>query len=279
MHAKDTGNFVVFLRSFMLDPMRALPRSRLSPVAWLALSLGAHGGVVPAALWGSGLHRDTSSAPSLALRAAPAQVGETFEVPVEEVDRGGAPPAEETAPAEVSEVAPATEGAHARASRPSQHATSVSAAEGGGSGSASFGAVGERSAVDIATAFTRGFPQAASADVAWTNAPFGSAGSEDVRLTLDETGALVSVLTGGAPSSALAAGVNRTVALIRARSFVAAGRETHLRVTATVSPDQVHDGLHGDVFAIGGSFDRGEGSGFFALAVGRRIDVKVREVR
>jgi hypothetical protein len=46
-------------------------------------------------------------------------------------------------------------------------------------------------------------------------------------------------------------------------------------VVATVTPDSVHDGLHGDVFAIGGSFAGGEGSAFFALAIGRRIDVRV----
>src|SRR4029079_13852649 len=39
-----------------------------------------------------------------------------------------------------------------------------------------FGAVGERGAVDLATAFTRGFPQAASADPIWARAPFGPTG-------------------------------------------------------------------------------------------------------
>jgi hypothetical protein len=48
-----------------------------------------------------------------------------------------------------------------------------------------------------------------------------------------------------------------------------------LRVSATVSNDSVHDGLHGDVFALGGSFSETEGDAFFALAVGRRIDVRI----
>ena len=62
-----------------------------------------------------------------------------------------------------------------------------------------------------------------------------------------------------------------------ARSFTATRATTRLHVVATVSQDQVHDGLHGDVFAIGGSFAGTEGSGFFALAIGRRIDVRVTE--
>ena len=51
---------------------------------------------------------------------------------------------------------------------------------------------------------------------------------------------------------------------------------TKLRIVATIGADSVHDGLHGDVFAIGGSFAEGEGSAFFALNVGRRIDLRVR---
>jgi hypothetical protein len=133
--------------------------------------------------------------------------------------------------------------------------------------------------VEVATAFTRGFPQAASADPLWLAAPLGSAGTVEVTLTLGDDGALEGTRTSGSPGDALAEGVRRTVALIRARAFVADRKETRLRVTATVSTDEVHDGLHGEVFAIGGSFEKGEGSGFFALAVGRRIDLRVEVVR
>jgi hypothetical protein len=51
---------------------------------------------------------------------------------------------------------------------------------------------------------------------------------------------------------------------------------TRLRIIAKVAPDEVHDGLHGEVFAIGGSFGTAQGSAFFALAIGRRIDVQVQ---
>ena len=50
------------------------------------------------------------------------------------------------------------------------------------------------------------------------------------------------------------------------------GKVTKLRLSATVSPNTVPDGLHGDVFAIGAADDEG----FFALSVGRRIDLRVR---
>ncbi len=138
-----------------------------------------------------------------------------------------------------------------------------------------FGAVGERGAVDLPTAFTRAFPQAASADPAWSRVPFGAAGDCDLTLTLDENGKLMSTTVSPGAPAALKTGISRTVALIRGRAFTAAGARTRLHVTASVAPDQVHDGLHGDVFALGGSFTGGQGNAFFALAIGRRIDVRI----
>jgi|GEM_PF-879581 len=141
---------------------------------------------------------------------------------------------------------------------------------------AAYGALGERGAVDLATAFTRAFPQAASADPSWLTAPFGGAGSADVALTLDPSGRLAAASVGAGASSALRRGIDRTLALIRGRSFTSRARVTTLRLAASVAPDAVHDGLHGDVFAIGGSFAGSGGSAFFALAVGRRVDLSVR---
>jgi hypothetical protein len=257
---------------------RSPVRSR-TLLAWLAVSVVAHGVGVRVALRGPGSHR-ALTADDLTKHPASPQVGETFEVPIEELDRGGAPPSDETSP---EPTAVPSDGPSERArpeSRPGHSVTSASPSGPGGSETLSFGAVGDRSAIEITTAFTRGFPQAASTDPLWVSAPFGPAGSADVTLIVDETGALVDTRVTGAPSAALAAGVRRTLALIRARSFIAAGRETHLRITASVTPDEVHDGLHGDVFAIGAPpVDHGEGTGFFALSVGRRVDVKVREVR
>jgi hypothetical protein len=140
-----------------------------------------------------------------------------------------------------------------------------------------FGATGDRASIDLATAFTRGFPQAASADPAWIRAPFGSAGEATVILQIDATGSLVDSRIEGNPSPELRAGLERTLALIHARAFTAKGATTRLRVSARVSPDEVHDGLHGEVFAIGGSFAAAEGQAFFALAIGRRVDLRVTE--
>jgi len=144
-----------------------------------------------------------------------------------------------------------------------------------------FGAVGVRYATDLATTFTRAFPQAASADGIWSSTAFGSAGTADLTLLLDDSGHLVSHAIGGAPSPALRRGIERTLLLMGPRAFTARGATTRLRVTARVASDVVHDGLHGDVFALsGGSFSGDLGTAFFALpgagGPGRRIDVELR---
>ncbi len=225
---------------------------------------------------------------------APQTAGETFELPAPEtaeVPLANAAPSPDTTAAS----APNEEGdaparpappSRARAAQRPSHAGRPSAghadpnptdsASNGSGAAALYGAVGERSASDLATAFTRGFPQAASADPAWRQTPIGTAGEADVVLTLDESGHIQSTQVLGTPNAALAGGIRRTMALIQGRPFTAKGKVTRLHIVATVSSDSVHDGLHGDVFAIGGSFAGGEGSAFFALAIGRRIDVRVR---
>jgi hypothetical protein len=140
--------------------------------------------------------------------------------------------------------------------------------------------VGVRYAADLATAFAHAFPQAASADAVWLEAPFGSAGSIEIDFTLDETGHIVDSAIEGAPSVALRRGVERTLALLGPRTFTSGGARTRLRATARVTRDDVHDGLHGDVFALsGGSFAGRTGTAFFALPAGtgpgRRVDVEL----
>ena len=274
-----------------MSPLRPLRAPRAAPGAlWLLLSVGVHGGLALVAVG----RRPGDRTPEDPTRNLPtAATGETFEVPADDpgVEPGGARPPEAPAGLAVagddgasnarsSSSNNAEERARAR-TRPTSAATgrTMSRDPGDGDLPGTFGAAGDRSAVDLAGAFTRGFPQAASADPRWSTAPYGSAGTVDVTITIDDAGAFVDARSTGAPSEALAAGVRRTLALIRARAFVASGKETRLRVTATVTKDEVHDGLHGEVFAIGGSFAQGEGSGFFALAVGRRVDVRVQVLR
>jgi hypothetical protein len=237
-----------------------------------------------------GLHVAVVLVAALPSADEPAQngalVGDSFEVPLDRDELDTDPGDPEPAATPALDPVPAPEpGAGDPARRPRAMRTAKNhAAHPVASGAAAsappppvaYGAVGERGSVDLATAFTRGFPQASSADPVWQTVPFGSAGAVDVTISIDGAGNLVDVkLSGGTP--ALVRGVHRTVALLRARSFTAARPVTHLHIAATVAQDQVHDGLHGDVFAIGGSLAGSEGSGFFALAIGRRIDVRVTE--
>ncbi len=141
-----------------------------------------------------------------------------------------------------------------------------------------FGALGDRSAVDVSVAFTRAFPQAASGDPEWASVPFGPAGEATVELDLDEQGKLTAFTNSKAASPALLRGIARTLTLIGGRTFTSTKRTVELRVIARVSADEVHDGLHGDVFAIGGSYAGGEGNAFFALTTGRRVDISVRAI-
>jgi hypothetical protein len=212
---------------------------------------------------------------------APAKLtGETLSLPEDLMTEGVQAPSE-NAGTPPTPSPPATRAALSP-SGPSSHAASTSASNGAKGGAAAsiepgiYGAAGDRSASDVSSAFTRAFPQAASADPVWLSVPFGRAGSAQVSLEIDAGGAFVGARIDDRAPPALRRGIERTVALIRARAFTAHAALTSLQVSATVSPDDVHDGLHGEVFAIGGSFEGRQGNAFFALAAGRRIDLVVR---
>ena len=224
---------------------------------------------------------------------APALAGETFELPApdtQEAPLANASPS----PNEVANEAPVEVGdaparpsppkagkATARpshAGRPSAGRETAGDGETGGATTSglTFGATGDRSATDLLTAITHGFAQGASGDASWRTAPLGSAGDATLTITLAEDGHIESESVSGNPSPALASGIRRTMALIRGRPFVAKGKVTRLHLTATISNDAVHDNSGSDVFAIGRSVAGGEGHGWFALSVGRRIDLRVR---
>jgi hypothetical protein len=237
-------------------------------------SIALHAGIFAGLSHRSG---NTAAPPSFEVGPAPL-LGETLDVdeaaPAEDEQQNGA---EESAPDESSHAGETTVRAH-RPSRPGARAPAGGEAH---PPPALFGAMGVRYATDLATTFTRAFPQAGSADAIWNTAAFGSAGTADVTLVLDDTGHLVSHAIGGAPSPALRRGIERTLLLLGPRAFTARGATTRLRVTARVTSDVVHDGLHGDVFALsGGSFSGDLGTAFFALpgagSPGRRIDVELR---
>ncbi|MDB5218162.1 MAG: hypothetical protein JWO86_6089 [Myxococcaceae bacterium] len=276
--------------------MRELPwvSGTLSIVRWalvgaLGLSLVAHGAVAAYFFAPRGM----TVAPGLDRDPPPQNAGETFELPAPETantplanaspspDSNAAPAPIEFPDAPARPEPPSKAKAAARPShqgRPSAgHAPPGQESAPGSTGSAAlFGAVGDRSATNLATAFTRDFPQAASGDPIWQSAALGSAGEATVVMTLDDSGHIADVQILGTPSGPLAQGIRRTMTLIKGRPFVAKNKVTKLRVSAVVTPDTVHDGLHGDYFAIHGSFAEGEGVAWFALPTGRRIDMRVR---
>ncbi len=133
-----------------------------------------------------------------------------------------------------------------------------------------YGAVGERSAVDLVPAFQRAFAQTASADPSWQAAPLGSVSKASLVVVLDETGHISGSSLGGSAAPALASSVQRTLALLSHRPFVARGARTTLQLSSQVTADTAHDGLHGDRFALGVG-----ATAWFALPSGRRIDLHV----
>jgi hypothetical protein len=248
---------------------------RTPPLSVFAIaSVALHAGVFAGLSQRSG---NAATPQSFAVGPAPL-VGETLDVdeaaPAEDQSQNGA------------EDQPSEESSHAgeaavRAHRPSRVGSRGPAGGEAHPAPALFGAVGVRYATDLATTFTRAFPQAASADGIWNSTAFGSAGTADLTLVLDDSGHLVSRAIAGSPSPALKRGIERTLLLMGPRAFTARGATTRLRVGARVTSDVVHDGLHGDVFALsGGSFSGDLGTAFFALpgagGPGRRIDVELR---
>lgn len=244
-----------------------------SVLAYGAVSVALH-----VAAFGTARYRSTTLLPNPA--TTPPVSGETFDIQTPatpEIDLAS----ENTGPSDPPASQPANDvGQLVRASSAPRNPASRS----GEARHELFGAIGTRFATDLSATLTRAIPQAFSADRAWTDAAFGDAGVADLTLVLDEAGHLATSSVAGRPSSALRSSIERTLALLAARSFTARQARTRLRLSARVTLDDLHDGLHGDVFALsGGSFAGTDGSAFFALPAragpGRRVDVQVRELR
>ncbi len=235
---------------------RRTPPLIVFAIASVALHVGLFAGLS---------HRSGKAATPQSFEVGPSPlVGETLDVdeaaPAEEEQQNGADD-------QASEESSRGGEAAVRTHRPSRVGSRGPAGGEAHPPPALFGAVGVRYATDLATTFTHAaFPQAASADGIWNSTAFGSAGTADLTLALDDSGHLVSHAISGAPSPALRRGIERTLLLMGPRAFTAHGATTRLRVTARVASDVVHDGLHGDVFALsGGSFSGDLGTAFFAL--------------
>jgi hypothetical protein len=132
--------------------------------------------------------------------------------------------------------------------------------------------------MDLPTAFVNMLAYVGSADKEWGMAGFGSAGDAILTLVIDESGHIVSRDLTGSPSGALRSTIHKTLDLMGGRPFTARGAQTRLRITGTITKDDKHDGLHGDVFAIGkgGAFTGNAGTAWFALPTGRRIDLQLK---
>jgi hypothetical protein len=250
---------------------------------FLVLSTTLH-----AAAWGALTHRflrALAPSPAPAFDTTQAITGDTVDIepqaPAEEVpvqsEHEPTPPTPE--PGQATKTAEPAE----RGPGPRERAASNTEAAAQAAGQpALFGAVGVRFATDLHGTFTRLFPNAASGDPAWAQAALGSTGVAEVTLVIDESGHIVSETVGGSPSQALRQGIARTLAALRFRTFTARAAVTKLRITARVQPNEVHDGLHGDVFALNtGSVVGDVGTAFFALpnAGGRRVDVELKLLR
>lgn len=245
------------------------------------LSLLAHGAIA-AVLARGGTARPLPSEPAL-----PAFAGETFELPAPEsagldplAGEEAAPPAADAPPASApaSEDAERPKASSQRASRPAPRPAHAGTRDGDGeSGDAHgppavFGAASDRSATDLGAAFARGFTQTASADPAWLKLPLGPAGSAVVALTIDASGHITDVRVSGAPSSALSSSIERTMALIKSRPFVARSETTTVRLSAKITAGPGTDGLDDGRYGIS---VRGS-SASFVLPIGRRIELTVQ---
>ncbi|AKV03427.1 hypothetical protein AKJ09_10090 [Labilithrix luteola] len=252
-----------------------------------ALSLGIHISVAALLLGSRHPTQEASGDP------APRLAGDTFELPAPDLrseplanaspspaTNAGAPSSPDEADDGALRAAPPVRApAAAKSSHPSRpsggHAESPNAGESSAATNTGtlYGAVGDRSATDLAAAFARSFTQTASADRAWERAPLGSAGSATVVLAIDDEGHITDVRVEGAPSPALTSSIQRTMALIKGRTFVAHDKVTRIRLAATITNGaEANDGLSGDRFGL--SVHGGKAA--FVLPIGRRIQLDVK---
>ncbi len=256
-------------------------------------SLVAHVGL-GAGLWAAG--RSAKAEPTG--DPAPQLAGATFELPAPEAepvplqnaspapDLEAAGAAAESDPeGEPAEVKPKPPTRHTRKSERASHAGRPSAgratessqeASSAGGSEKLYGAVGDRAAVDLATAFRRSFVLSASANPVWGNVPLGSAGKAVVTLEIDDSGKLVGQHVDGSPSAALASGIRSTLSVLGGRSFTSRAKVVRLEVSVVVRTTTSGDAI-GDVFGLDVGSDQKPAT--FSLRVGRKIDLQIRGMR
>lgn len=240
---------------------------RRTTLAFLTASLAIHAGMGGVAYVVSKIPHLDHGAPKVAFS------GETFEISRESTESPREVVAEPAPEAKTDEQA--TETVHRAHPRVATHGESTTA---GAEIPLTYGALGDRRAVDVTIALARGFPQAASPDLEWRNVPLGDAGSAILDIELEEDGTLARWGLGAGASPALREGIRRTMAFIGGRTFLAHGKTTRLHVTARVSTDATRDGADA-VYAIHSEHEGSNASAYFSLSVGRRVDLVITPVR
>ncbi len=241
---------------------------RRSALAFLTASVLVHGAIGGGGAW---LAKRAKDAERAKVEPKPVFTGETFDIAT----------ASEDQPREIVATEP-TEKNAAEAVQPARPRIHVASHGEGTTQSVeaplAYGALGDRSAVDVTVALSRGFPQAASPDPIWRTVALGDAGSAILEIELAEDGTLARWSLGAGASPALRQAITRTMAFIGGRAFLARGRTTKLHVAARVGSDAVRDGSDA-VYAIHSEHEAENASAYFSLAIGRRVDLAITPVR
>jgi hypothetical protein len=124
--------------------------------------------------------------------------------------------------------------------------------------------VGDRSAGDLVATFKRLFETAESGDPLWDKVPVGFYADGDVTFDLAADGTLTDAMVGTAAPSFRQA-IDRTIFLLRHRTFTARGARTRLRMVVRVTDHLVNRGAF--TVAADGWFERG----------GRHVSVSILE--
>jgi hypothetical protein len=241
---------------------------RRTTIAFLTASLAIHAGAGGVAYVVSKIPHVDHGAPS-----KPTFTGETFEISRESVE---SPREVVTDPSpQTTTDEDAAEPVHKTRPHVATHGENTTT---GAEAPLTYGALGDRSAVDVTVALARGFPQAASPDAEWRTVPLGDAGAAILDIDLEEDGTLARWGLGAGASPALREGIRRTMAFIGGRTFLAHGKTTRLHVSAHVTTDATRDGTDA-VYAIHSEHDGPSASAYFSLSVGRRVDLTITPAR
>jgi hypothetical protein len=241
-----------------------------------AVSFALHAGVVVGMTY---KHRPPPPAENAAYAGASNQgsgpaaaAGETFEVPDFQEPATESPPAPENAEPDEGETipAPALAPASPAPDAPGPRASPRAHAHGGTrvapapppSPPPLFGAVGDRSAGDLAASFKQTF--GGGGDPLWDTVPVGFYANAEVTFELSPEGTLTqwSVAT---EAPVFRKAIERTVQLLKHRTFTARGATTRLKMVVRVSDHLVNAGAF--TVAANGWFERG----------GRHVAVTISE--